>query len=197
MSVRDALRPVAPGVWELGTAFRADMRVPVRAFTSEKLLAEMDDRVFEQAVNVATLPGIVGASLCMPDAHRGYGFPIGGVAAIDAETGVISPGGIGFDINCGMRLVRTDLTWAEVRPRLRELVDALAARVPAGVGSRGFVRVSRDEFREVLREGARWAVRQGYGNADDLAHTEAQGCFPGADPGAVSERAVERGHRQL
>src|SRR5512134_2426118 len=197
MSVRDALRPVAPGVWELGTAFRADMRVPVRAFTSEKLLAEMDDRVFEQAVNVATLPGIVGASLCMPDAHRGYGFPIGGVAAMDAESGVISPGGIGFDINCGMRLVRTDLTWPEVKPRIHELVDALALLVPAGVGRRGFVRVDRDEFREVLRRGAPWAVERGYGTRDDLLRTEAGGCFPGADPECVSERAIDRGHRQL
>ncbi|NIV75582.1 MAG: RNA-splicing ligase RtcB, partial [Gammaproteobacteria bacterium] len=110
------------------------MRVPVRVFAKEKLLSEMDDKVFLQAANVATLSGIVGASFAMPDAHWGYGFPIGGVAAMDPETGVISPGGIGFDINCGMRLVRTDLTWGEVRPRIRDLIDALAARVPAGVG---------------------------------------------------------------
>jgi tRNA-splicing ligase RtcB len=146
---------------------------------------------------VATLPGIVDASLCMPDAHWGYGFPIGGVAAMDVQSGVISPGGIGFDINCGMRLVRTDLTWPEVQPRLRELVDALAARVPAGVGRRGFVSVDRDEFRELLREGARWAVARGYGIPDDLARTESQGCFADADPSRVSERAIERGHRQI
>jgi tRNA-splicing ligase RtcB len=197
MSARDAFRAIGPGVWELGAAFRADMRVPVRVFASEKLLHEMGDRVFEQAVNVATLPGIVGASLCMPDAHWGYGFPIGGVASMDAETGVISPGGIGFDINCGMRLVRTDLTWPEVRPRIRELVDALALRVPAGVGRRGFVRIDRDEFREVLRRGAAWAVERGYGTRDDLLRTEAHGCFDGADPECVSEHAIDRGHRQL
>jgi tRNA-splicing ligase RtcB len=197
MAAPAALRRIGPATYELGREFRPGMHVPVRVFGSEKIVAEMDDQVFVQAANVATLPGVVEASFCMPDAHWGYGFPIGGVAAIDAETGVISPGGIGFDINCGMRLVRTDLSWPEVRPRLRELVDALATRVPAGVGSRGFVRVSRDEFREVLREGARWAVRRGYGNADDLARTEAQGCFAGADPDTVSERAVERGHRQL
>jgi tRNA-splicing ligase RtcB len=173
------------------------MRVPVRVFGSEKLVREMDDQVFVQAANVAGLPGIVGASLCMPDAHWGYGFPIGGVAAIDPRHGVISPGGIGFDINCGMRLVRTDLLWPEVEPRLRELVDRLAARVPAGVGSRGFVRLSESEFAEVLRLGARWAVREGYGTPDDLAFTEAGGCFPGADPECVSERALERGRAQL
>jgi tRNA-splicing ligase RtcB len=173
------------------------MRVPVRLFASEKLLSEMDEKVFEQASNVAMLPGIVGASLCMPDAHWGYGFPIGGVAAMDVRSGVISPGGIGFDINCGMRLVRTDLTWPEVKPRLRELLDALEARVPAGAGRHGFVRIDRDEFRTVLREGARWAVARGYGTAEDLARTEAGGCFAGADPDCVSERAVERGYRQL
>src|SRR3990172_2563609 len=197
MAAPASLRRIGPATYELGKDFRPGMRVPVRVFGSEKIVSEMDDQVFVQAANVATLPGIVEASFCMPDAHWGYGFPMGGGAAIDAETGVISPGGIGFDINCGMRLARTDLTWPEVQPHLRELVDALAARVPAGVGSRGFLRVSHDEFREALREGARWAVRQGYGIADDLAYTEAQGCFAGADPGAVSERAVERGHRQL
>jgi tRNA-splicing ligase RtcB len=184
-------------VYELDTRFREGMRVPVRVFGSEKLVAEMDDQVFVQAANVATLPGIVGASLCMPDAHWGYGFPIGGVAAMDAETGVISPGGIGFDINCGMRLVRTDLVWPEVRPRLRDLVDALAARVPAGVGAHGFVRLTRDEFREVIREGAAWAVHRGMGTARDLERTESRGCFAGADPAAVSEHAVQRGHRQI
>jgi tRNA-splicing ligase RtcB len=169
----------------------------VRVFGSEKLVREMDDQVFHQAANVARLPGIVEASLCMPDAHWGYGFPIGGVAAIDPRHGVISPGGIGFDINCGMRLVRTDLVWSEVQPRLRELVDRLAARVPAGVGSRGFVRLSASEFVEVIGGGARWAVREGYGTAEDLAGTESGGCFPGADPACVSERALERGRAQL
>jgi tRNA-splicing ligase RtcB len=192
-----AIRRVAPGTWELGTDFRPGMRVPVRVFASEKLLAEMDDKVFEQSANVATLPGIVDASLCMPDAHWGYGFPIGGVAAMDVRSGVISPGGIGFDINCGMRLARTDLTWSEVQPKLRELVDLLAARVPAGVGCRGFVRIDREEFRTVLREGARWAVERGYGTPEDLARTEAGGCFAGADPDCVSERAIERGYRQI
>jgi tRNA-splicing ligase RtcB len=197
MAAPAALRRIEEAVYELSTDFREGMRVPVRVFGTEKLVANMDDQVFRQAANVATLPGIVGASLCMPDAHWGYGFPIGGVAATDLRTGVISPGGIGFDINCGMRLVRTDLTWPEVQPRLRDLVDALAARVPAGVGSRGFVRMTRDEFPEVLRDGAGWAVRNGYGTQDDLRHTEAHGRFPEADPTCVSPRAIERGYRQI
>jgi tRNA-splicing ligase RtcB len=173
------------------------MRVPVRVFGSQKLVSEMDDQVFKQAANVATLPGIVRASCCMPDAHWGYGFPIGGVAAIDAERGVISPGGIGFDINCGMRLVRTRLSRREVEGRIGPLVDALAARVPAGVGQRGFVRTSLAEFRNVLREGAGWAVRNGFGIPADLAVTESAGCFRAADPEQVSDRAIKRGHNQL
>jgi tRNA-splicing ligase RtcB len=197
MSIASAAKLIEPGVFELATPYRAGMRVPVRLFATPKLLAEMDEQVFRQAANVATLPGIVGASLCMPDAHWGYGFPIGGVAAMDVRDGVISPGGIGFDINCGMRLVRTDLTWGEVEPRLRELVDALAARVPAGTGKRGFVRLSRAEFRQVLLHGARWAISNGYGTEADLAHTEARGCFAGADPDCVSPRAIERGLGQI
>ncbi|MDX1650254.1 MAG: RtcB family protein, partial [Myxococcota bacterium] len=133
------LERTGEATWQLGPDWREGMRVPVRVFASEALLETMDDAVFVQAANVARLPGIVEASLCMPDAHWGYGFPIGGVAAFDARDGVISPGGIGFDINCGMRLARTDLTWPELRPRLRELVDALAARVPAGADRHGFV----------------------------------------------------------
>ncbi len=197
MPAPSLIERVRPGLYELPTTFREGMRVPVRVFASETLLAAMDDKVFEQAANVATLPGIVGASYAMPDAHWGYGFPIGGVAAMDPEEGVISPGGIGFDINCGMRLVRTDLTWPEVRPRVRELVDALARRVPAGVGRRGFVRIDRDEFRQVLRDGAPWAVKNGYGWQEDLRKTEAGGCFEAARPSCVSERAIERGYQQI
>jgi tRNA-splicing ligase RtcB len=191
------MRRVGAGLWELGTDYRTGMRVPVRVYASEKLLSEMDDKVFEQAANVATLPGILEASFCMPDAHWGYGFPIGGVAAMDVRSGVISPGGIGFDINCGMRLVRTDLTWPELKPRLRQLVDGLAARVPAGVGRHGFVKLGRDEFPDVLRQGARWALERGYGLPDDLERTEAGGCLAGADPECVSARAIERGKRQI
>ena len=189
--------PVADCVWEIPTSEKPGMLVPARIYASEALLRQMDAGVFEQVTNVACLPGIVRASLCMPDGHWGYGFPIGGVAAFRADTGVISPGGIGFDINCGMRLLRTDLTEAEVRPKLTELVEALFAAVPSGVGAKGFVRLSDDEFREVMREGARWCVRHGYGWPEDLAATEGGGCLPGADPDRVSVRAVARGREQL
>ena len=197
MSAPAALTRVGPAEFELPKGYREGMRVPVRIFATEKLVRAMDDQVFLQAANVATLPGIVGSSLCMPDAHWGYGFPIGGVAAIDAEHGVISPGGIGFDINCGMRLVRSDLSWAEVEPEIVRLVNALAARVPAGVGSSGFVSLTRAEFGDVLREGAGWALRKGFGTEEDLACTEARGCFAGADPEAVSAKAIARGLDQL
>jgi tRNA-splicing ligase RtcB len=173
------------------------MGVPVRFFASAELLEGMDAKVFEQAANVATLPGVVDAVCCMPDAHWGYGFPIGCVAAMDAESGVISPGGIGFDVNCGMRLVRTDLCWQQVQPVLPELIEQLAARVPAGVGSEGFVRCSGRGFRDVLREGARWAVAEGYGCEADLAYTEAGGCMEEADPDCVTDHAIERGRRQV
>jgi tRNA-splicing ligase RtcB len=173
------------------------MLVPARIVATEKLLAQMDDGVFDQASNVACLPGIVNYSYCMPDGHWGYGFPIGGVAAMDPATGVISPGGIGFDINCGMRLVLTTLTEEEVRPRLHELVDQLFTRIPTGVGCTGFVRCSRDEFRHLLERGSRWCLERGMAWPEDLEMTEEGGCFAGADPATVSEKAIERGYDQV
>jgi tRNA-splicing ligase RtcB len=193
----EKIERIGDDLYELPATHRKRMHVPVRFFASEALVGAMDDKVFEQAVNVASLPGIVRAACCMPDAHWGYGFPIGCVAAMDVNEGVISPGGIGFDVNCGMRLVRTDLTWPEVKPQLRKLVEALAGRVPAGVGSEGFVRIDHDEFREVLREGARWAVRRGFGVPADLTYTEAGGCLEAADPEQVSDHAIDRGYRQI
>ena len=193
-----ALARVSEAVWELPVSFKPGMRVPARIYGTEKLIGEMDDAVYDQVTNVATLPGIVKYALCMPDGHFGYGFPIGGVAAMDVEHGgVISPGGIGFDINCGMRLVRTNLTYDEVRPRLRELIDKLFAAVPAGVGSTGFLKLSRKEFRKVAEEGSRWCVERGYGWNEDLELTEDNGCTPGADASTVSERAVDRGFNQI
>jgi len=184
-------------VWEIPRGAKDGMLVPARIYASDALFEQLDAGVFEQITNVACLPGIVRAAICMPDGHWGYGFPIGGVAAFRPDVGVISPGGIGFDINCGMRLLRTTLTEDEVRPRLRELVDALFAAVPSGVGAEGFVRLRRAEFRSVMRDGAAWCVREGFGWPADLAHVEAAGCLAGADPDAVSDRAVARGHRQL
>ena len=191
------VRPVGDCVWEIPPSEKPGMQVPARIYASETLLAQMDKGVFEQVTNVACLPGIVRASLCMPDGHWGYGFPIGGVAAFRADGGVISPGGIGFDINCGMRLLRTGLTEEEVRPKLAELIDALFAAVPSGVGARGLVRLSEGEFREVMVEGSGWCVRRGYAWPEDLDTTEGGGCLPGADPSHVSARAVSRGMAQL
>jgi len=198
LALPDALQRVAETVWELPASYKEGMRVPARIYGTEKLVRQMDDAVYDQVTNVATLPGIVNYALCMPDGHFGYGFPIGGVAAMDIEEGgVISPGGIGFDINCGMRLIKTNLTYDEVQPRLKELVDKLFAAVPAGVGSTGFLKLSRQEFRTVLEQGARWCVRNGYGWNEDLELTEDSGCTPGADASKASERAIDRGFNQI
>ncbi len=197
MGVEGALKKISDVVWEIDPSYKEGMRVPARIIATETLVRAMEQQVLEQLTNVATLPGIVKYAYCMPDGHSGYGFPIGGVAAFDAEHGVISPGGIGFDINCGMRLVRSELTEEEVRPRLRELVDLLFERVPAGVGSSGFVRLAPAEFRRAVAEGARWCLSHGYAWPEDLEMTEEQGCIAGADPEKISERAVQRGLNQI
>ncbi len=197
MSLPHQIRKVSPYVWELPVTYKDGMLVPARIIASESLLSRMDAGVFEQAANVACLPGIVNYSYCMPDGHWGYGFPIGGLAAMDPTTGVISPGGIGFDINCGMRLVLTNLTEEEVKPHIHELVDQLFARIPTGVGCTGFVKCSRSEFLRVLEMGSRWCLQKGYAWPEDLEMTEEGGCFAGADAGACSEKAVERGFDQI
>ncbi|MBI5656148.1 MAG: RtcB family protein [Geobacter sp.] len=171
MTIPRQLRKVREGVWELPLGYKPGMLVPARIFGSDRLIAGMDDGVFEQVSNVACLPGILDYAFCMPDGHWGYGFPIGGVAAMDPRTGVISPGGIGFDINCGMRLVLTSLAEEEVTPRLHELVNRLFARIPTGVGCQGI--------------------------PEDLERTEEEGCFAGADATTVSNKAIERGISQL
>lgn len=175
------------------------MRSEGLVFASEAMIRQLQqEQALEQVRNVATLPGIVGPSIAMPDIHWGYGFPIGGVAAFDAEEGVVSPGGVGYDINCGVRLLRSALRVEDLRPQLRQLVDLLYRNVPAGVGSmRPDLKLSRQQERQVLEQGARWAVRQGYGSEEDLRHTEAGGTIPGADPELISERALERGRTQL
>jgi len=197
MTVPNAIKQISDTIWEIPVTYKERMRVPARIYATKKLLEKMDDGVFEQITNVATLPGILKYAICMPDGHRGYGFPIGGVAAIDPETGVISPGGIGFDINCGVRLIRTGLTYDEIKPHLHELVDKLFGRVPAGVGSKGFINISRDEFRLMVETGARWCVKNGYGLGKDLEHTENKGCVYGADTSKVSAKAIERGLKQI
>jgi tRNA-splicing ligase RtcB (3'-phosphate/5'-hydroxy nucleic acid ligase) len=197
MTIPGILRKISENVWEIPVTFKKGMLVPARIYASGKLLEAMDEGVVDQITNVATLPGIVNYAMCMPDGHWGYGFPIGGVAAMDSRQGVISPGGIGFDVNCGMRLVLTNLTHDEVKPRLRELVDRLFQRIPAGVGSTGFLDISRAEFRTVVEQGAPWCVKNGYGWEDDLRHTEEGGCIAGADSDKVSDKAVDRGYRQI
>ncbi|HHH35972.1 MAG TPA: RtcB family protein [Gammaproteobacteria bacterium] len=170
-----------------------NMRVPAVIYASEALLAAMDDKVAEQACNVATLPGIVTASYAMPDAHWGYGFPIGGVAAFDPEEGgVVSAGGVGFDISCGVRTLLTGLRREVVAPRLTELAEVLFRTIPAGVGSTGRIHLTLQEMDEMLRGGARWAVERGYGDTADLERTEEGGCMAGADPSRVSARAKKR-----
>ena len=184
--------------WRIPKSHKAGMRVDGIIYANERMLDDiLSDKAVEQVANVAFLPGIVNASLAMPDIHWGYGFPIGGVAATDVDAGgVISPGGVGFDINCGIRLVRTNLREAEVQPKLRELVNALYNDVPAGVGSQGEIRVSASEERKLLAEGSGWVVKQGYGRPEDLEYTEERGAIKGANPDAVSPRAYERGKSQ-
>jgi tRNA-splicing ligase RtcB len=175
------------------------MRVDGIVFASSKMMEQIrEDMSLVQLQNVATLPGIVSHAFAMPDIHWGYGFPIGGVAAFDEKEGVVSPGGVGYDINCGVRLLRTRMGIDEIRSRLRDLVLTLFSNIPTGVGAhhRDF-KLSKEEEREVLRKGARWAVERGFGESGDLEHIEEGGCLSGADPALVSERALERGRSQL
>ena len=184
-------------LWEIPQ--HGAMLVPGRIYANARMIDELrEDPALTQVANVACLPGIVGYSLAMPDIHWGYGFPIGGVAAVDAREGVISPGGVGYDINCGVRLVRTELEYKFVEPHIDTLVDVLFAKIPAGVGSEGALPgLSRNELRKVLLEGAQWALRNGYATTRDLDHTEEGGRLAGADPDSVSDRAYQRGAKQL
>lgn len=186
-------------LWEVPTTFSTNMRVPARIYATEALLAEMlDDRSIPQLVNVACLPGIVNYALVMPDAHEGYGFPIGGVVATDPEMGgVISPGGIGFDINCGVRLLRSELTFDQVKDKLHDLGRTLYEEVPSGVGRGGRLNLADVDLDKVLSGGAARMVELGYGKTEDLTHIESGGVLPGADPDKVSQHAKSRGRDQL
>jgi len=176
---------------------QGEMRVPGIIYASEGLVRDMDDKVREQLVNVASLPGIVTAACAMPDAHWGYGFPIGGVAAFDPEAGVVSGGGVGFDISCGVRTLHTGLQRSDILGVQEKLADLLYESIPAGVGSTGTIRLSIAQLEDVLRGGAVWAVDNGYGNAADLARTEESGCMAGADPAQVSRQAKQRQHDEM
>jgi len=184
--------------WRIPRSYKPGMRVPGIIYADEKLLKDIrQDKAAEQVANVAFLPGIVNASLAMPDIHWGYGFCIGGVAATDPENGgVISPGGVGFDINCGVRMLKTNFQYEEIKDKIKTLVYALFSDVPSGLGSKGDIRVNEREEREILVKGAKWAVEKGFGTHEDLECTEEYGAIPGADPSAVSERAYERGKAQ-
>ncbi|MCD6370696.1 MAG: RtcB family protein [Thermoplasmata archaeon] len=184
--------------WEIPKDYKRGMRVPGIIFASAHMIEQIKkDNAPEQVANVATLPGIVKASMAMPDIHWGYGFPIGGVAAFDAEEGVISPGGVGYDINCGVRLLTTNLDERDIRPKLKVLVDNIFANVPSGVGEKGKLRLSFQELNEVLDLGAKWAVEHGYGWNEDLERLEESGCIKYADHTKVSDKAKKRGAPQL
>jgi tRNA-splicing ligase RtcB (3'-phosphate/5'-hydroxy nucleic acid ligase) len=192
------LERVGPYLWQIPRDERRGMRVPGLIVADERLIASIrTDASLDQVANGATLPGIVRAALAMPDIHQGYGLPVGGVVATDASHGVISPGAIGFDINCGVRLVKTQFDAGDVAARMEPLVDALYGTIPTGVGSRGPLSLDTRSLDEVMARGAAWAVERGYGVPDDLERIESGGCLDGADPGKVSARARERGRRQL
>ena len=184
--------------WEIPQTYMTGMRVPGIIYADENLLKDIrHDKALQQVANAATLPGIVKYSLAMPDIHWGYGLCIGGVVATDVETGgVVTPGSIGYDINCGVRAIRTNLTEKQIRSKLDHLINSLFAKIPAGVGSTSDIRVSESEERKIMTRGSRWAVENGFGIKEDLERTEDGGCMEGADPDKVSERAFERGKKQ-
>ncbi len=184
--------------WEIPVDYKNGMKVPGLVYADNRMLdVAREEQSLEQVANVAFLPGIVGRSMAMPDIHLGYGFPIGGVAATRVRDGVVSPGGVGYDINCGVRLLRSTLEEEEVRPKIKELIDDLFRNIPSGIGSEGKIKITVKEIDEVLSQGAGWAVHHGYGSQDDLDVTEENGCMKTADPDKVSERAKKRGAPQL
>jgi tRNA-splicing ligase RtcB len=197
VELKDLIR-INDYVWEIPKSHRADMRVPVRLFATRRMLEDVTrDKSLEQAVNAATLPGLVGQVVVMPDMHQGYGFPIGGVAATRLPDGVISPGGIGYDINCGVRLLGSQISLEVAQPWLDDLANALNYFCPSGVGGKGSVHTSEAELEAVCRQGSRWALKKGFASEADLRRTEESGCVEGADPSKVSKRARQRGRPQL
>ena len=195
---RNFLEKIDDYRWRIPQNFQDGMRVPGLVYADETLLKHIrTDKAAQQVANVASLPGILRYSLAMPDIHWGYGFAIGGVAATDpSREGVISPGGVGFDINCGVRLMRSNLGLPDVGKHIEKLLDGLSANIPSGVGSRSDLKLSSSELREILVKGSGWVVNRGYGTSEDIAHTEEEGTLPGADPSRVSRHAMERGYPQ-
>jgi len=198
MAWEGALEPIGDFKWMIPRRYKECMNTDAIIFADEEMVPSIiRDNAPEQAANVACLPGIVGRSLAMPDIHWGYGFPIGGVAAMDAEEGVISPGGIGFDINCGVRLIRTNLWEDQVRPVIKHLISTLLKNVPAGLGSKGVAEIDSKQIDSILEMGSEWAVANGYGWREDLKTTEEEGRMKNADPSKVSDRAKRRGIPQV
>jgi tRNA-splicing ligase RtcB len=199
MIERKYIKQLSPYLFEIPRTYRDDMRVPARIYASSELLNQiLSDRSLEQVVNTSTLPGIVKYALAMPDIHQGYGFSIGGVIATDPkQDGVISPGGVGYDINCGVRLLASQLEEEELKPYVDDLATAMYHHVPSGVGKSGFLRASARDMNEVLSTGARWALKKGMARPEDLVHTEEGGNMAGADPSKVSKRAHDRGRSQI
>lgn len=195
--MKEKLKKIRDCLYELPAGTVSGMNVPAWIFLSEKLLKEVEEGALQQAANIGCLPGIYKHSIALPDMHFGYGFPIGGVAALDAENGGLSPGGIGFDINCGVRLLRTNLTFDDVKPKLEQLVMQMFQNVPSGLGRGGKIKLTQQQIKEVLQTGARWAVSNGYGTERDLERLEEGGCMKTADPSKVSPRALQRGAPQL
>jgi len=191
------INKIDDNIYEVPIGYRPGMRVPGRIFVSEALRAMVEPGTIDQVANVATLPGIVKYSMAMPDAHLGYGFPIGGVAAFREDGGIISPGGVGFDINCGVRLLRTDLDSKLVQPLINTLIDALFEAIPSGLGATGRLQASDQQLTEAFTSGSKWAVEQGYGVEADVTHCEENGQMEGADPAQVSAKARKRGRPQL
>ncbi len=198
MGYLEVVRQLDDFTWEIPRDAQEGMRVPGVVFADRALLEKADaDNALQQVANVACLPGIVKASLAMPDIHWGYGFPIGGVAATDAEEGVVSPGGVGYDISCGVRLIKTALSYREAAGKLREALDLLEAGVPKGLGTKGRLRMGRREMEHMMARGAKELVARGIGWEEDLEAMEERGCYPGADPSRVSEKAYARGRDQV
>ncbi len=196
MAYKEQLKKISENIWEIPK--QGAMNVPVEIFANEKLISKMqEDKSLEQAKNVAMLPGIINKSIVLPDAHQGYGFSIGGVAAFDIDNGVISPGGVGYDINCSIRLLKTNLTFKDIEKKKKEIIEKLFKNVPSGVGEGGKIKLSKDELDEVLKEGAQWAMKKGYGSKEDYQHTEEEGKMQNANPADVSTRAKARGAGQL
>jgi len=198
MVTKKNLQKITDYLYEIPQSFREDMRVPARIYTSEKMLDDVfQDKSLEQLVNMTTFPGIVRYALAMPDIHEGYGFPIGGAAAVKISDGVISPGGVGYDINCGVRVLASEISYKEAKPHLVNLMDKIFRQVPSGTGKGGEVKLGKEAMSNVLERGVPWAVEKGFGNSEDIEVCEEEGSMKGAKSGCVSDRAKARGRDQL